>query len=231
MAKTLLQLCQGALEGFDGVDVPETIIGNSDLTAVLLKAAAKQVGKELARKNWQALITAGTITTVSGTSQYAIPAGFKRFANDTFYNVSEYQQMYGPYTPRTWAELTRGIALSTVQYSFRVAANYIELYPTPSSVQTIGYDYYSRYYCTTSGGTAQEEWTADTDLNRLDDDLFMLGIRYRVAKAKGLPFAEDKADYLQAIDDEIWDDTPKQAVDVSGVPRQATSNIPDSNWG
>lgn len=231
MGMTLLQLCQDAIEGLDGIDVPTTIFNNSDPTAITLKRMAMQVGRELARMNWQALLTATSFVTASGTSQYSKPADFARFANRTFYNVSEELELNGPLSSATWAEITRGTTLTTVQYSFRVAGNYIELTPMPTSVQTIGYDYYSRYYCTSSGGTAQENWAADSDLSRFPDDMVALGIRYRFQKAKGLPYADDKADYLQAIDNCLWDDTPKGLADVSGVPRRLPSNIPQSNWG
>jgi hypothetical protein len=231
MSMTLLQLCQDALEGLDGIAVPTTIINNSDPTAITLKRAAMQTGRELARNNWQSLLTAASFVTESGTATYARPADFGRYADGTFYNVTEYQTLYGPHNPRSWAELTRGIMTSTALYNFRVAGNNIVLTPTPSSVQTIGYDYYSRYYCTSSGGTAQENWAADADLSRLPDDLVSLGIRYRFLQRKGEPYGEDKADYVQALDNCLWDDTPKAAIDVSGVPRARSSNIPDSNWG
>lgn len=231
MAKTLLQLCTEAIESLGPFNIPTTIFSNEDPDAAILKWAATQTGRELVRSySWQALNTAGTITTASGTATYALPADFRRFANNTFYNVTEARGLYGPLSPSSWAELTRGITLSTLNYSFRVAGNNVELSPTPSSVQTVGYDYYSKYYSTDSGGTAQENWAADTDLPRLDDDLFVLGIRYRFLQRKELPFAEDKADYLDALQQLLFDDTPKAVSNLSGTP-QNISNLPDTNFG
>lgn len=232
MAMTLLEICTDAIEGIGGFDVPTTIFGNEDDTAVVLKRAAMQVGRELVRFNWEGLQTATTFATSDGVSQYDKPTDFHRPANMTFYNVSEFREMNGPYTPPTWAELTRGQVTSVTLYNFRFAAGYIELTPTPGAEsQTIGYDYYSKNYCKSSGGTNQPEWLADTDLSRLPDDVFTLGLRYRFLQRKELPFAEDKADYIEALKSALWDNTPKGAVDVSGVPRFRASNIPDGNWG
>ncbi len=231
MARSLLQLCTEAIESLGPFAVPTTIISNDDPDAAILKWAAMQVGRELVREySWQALMTPTTFVTSNGVYQYSLPSDFQRFANDTFYNVSESEALDGPITTAPWAQLTRGITVSTVNYAFRVRGGYIELSPTPSSVQTIGYDYYSRKYCASSLGVAQENWTADTDVSLLPEDLFVLGIRYRFLQRKELPFAEDKADYLNAVSQSLFDDTPKAVVSMSGMPRRV-DNLPDANFG
>lgn len=232
MATTLLQLCTDALEGVDGFDVPTTIIANTDPTAVLLKNIAGQVGRELVRKvKWQALKTEYSFATVASTSGYSLPTDFRRFSNLTFWNTSEGQPLIGPVNSINWAALKRGIVVLGVRYAFHVAGGYLNLTPTPTDVQNIGYDYYSRYFSTTSLGVAQENWLNDADLWRLDPDLAALGMRYRFKSRKGLPFAEEKLDYLDAISDLQFDDTPKPVIDVSGVPRVHHTGIPDGNWG
>ena len=232
MAPTLLQLCTDALEGVDGFAVPTTIIGNDDGTAILLKNIASQVGRELVREvKWQALKTAYSFATVASTSAYSLPADFQRFANLTFWNTSEDQPLIGPLNGIDWAELTRGLTVLGIRYAFHVAGGYLNITPTPTDVQNIGYDYYSRYFSTTSAGVAQENWGNDADLWRLDPDLAALGIRYRFRARKGLPFTEEKADYAAAVLALQFDDTPKPLIDVSGVPRVRYTGISDGNWG
>lgn len=232
MSTTLLQLCTDALEGVDGFNVPTVIYGNSDETAVLLKSLAAKVGRELVREaKWQALKTEYSFNTVASTSAYSLPTDFQRFSNLTFWNTSEGRQLIGPMNGPDWASLTRGISVQGFRYYFHVSGNYLRLTPTPTSAQSIGLDYYSRYFCTTSGGTAQENWTADSNLWRLDPDLGALGIRYRFLSRKGLPFSEEKADYVAALSALQDDDLPKPLIDVSGVPRIFLNGIPDGNWG
>ena len=229
MTMTLLEICQEAVETLIGLNVPTTIATNTgDPDAVGLLTAAKATGRELARKySWQALITPSTFATVAGTSQYAIPADFQRFVNDTFYNVSQFWQLNGPLLPSAWAFLNRGLAPTTYLYDFTVRGNFINLQPVPSSVQTIGYDYYTKQYSTTPGGTAQDNWLTDDDLPRLYPDLFVLGVRYRFRRYKELPYADDKQDYYDAIADHIFDDTPKATTSLSGTSGGAVPSLPN----
>ena len=232
MTITLKQICQEALEGIGSIEVPTTIFNNTDDTAIVLKRAAIQTGRELVREySWQALLTPTTVTTVASTTQYGLPSDFQRFSHLTFWNESEDQQLIGPFGPTGWAELKRGIIADQFRYSFRVAGNYLEISPTPEAGQTIGYDYYSKQYCTDSAGTAQDNWLADTDLARLPEDIFVLGVRYRFLQRKFLPFEEDKADYIKAINHAIFDDTPKANSNLSGIPKYQASNLPDGNFG
>ncbi len=229
---TLLSLCQDALEGVDGFDIPTTIIGNNDPTAVLLKSAARQVGRELVRDyKWQNLKSATSFTTSDTVIGYSVPTDFQRFANLTFWNTDEQQPLIGPLNSIGWASLTRGIYVLGIRFAFHMSGGFINLTPTPTSAVTIGYDYYSKNFCTSSGGTPQSDWLADGDLWRLDDDIAVLGIRSKFKARKGLPFAEEKADYMTAVASMQFDDTPKPLVDLSGVPRGRYDGIPEGNFG
>jgi hypothetical protein len=232
MSLTLLQICTQALDDVTGFDSPSSIIGNDDDTAKTLLACARRTCRELEREvKWQALVMPYSFATVASTSAYSLPADLRRFGNGTFYNLTEEQALLGPVSGMTWAELTRGSLEIGYQYAFTVRGGYLSLSPTPSSVQNIGYDYYSKYFCTNSGGTAISDWTADSDLFRLDDELAVLGIAYRFKARKGLPFAEEKADYQAAVMALKVDDRPLPMIDVSGVPRYVQSNIPSRSWG
>lgn len=229
---TLLDLCTETVDGLAGFEMPSTIIGNEDAVAVLLRSVATQVGRELVRLvNWQALKTAHSFATVAAVSAYSLPADYQRFANLTFWNTDEDQPLIGPVNGIDWAALNRGLTVLGIRYAFHVSGGFMNLTPTPTDVQNIGYDYYSRYFSTTALGAAQENWGADGDLWRLDPDIAVLGMRYRFRARKGLPFAEEKQDYAAAITALQFDDTPKPLIDVSGVPRVRYTGIPDGNWG
>lgn len=233
MAMTLLQLSTETIEGIDTFNAPTTIVGNEDPTAVLLKNVATQVGRELIREvRWQVLQTAYSFPTVPAVANYALPADIQRPSSLTFWNETERRQLIGPENAISWAALTRGMWSSVINYSIRVSGGFLKLNPVPSSVQTIGYDYYSKYYCTTSLGVPIENWAADSDLWRLDPDLAVLGMRYRFRARKGLPFAEEKADYVAAVAALQYDDTPKPLIDTSGLPRMGRwDGIPDGFFG
>jgi hypothetical protein len=228
---SLLEIATEAIEGIDSFNAPSTIIGNDDATAVLLKNVATQVGREIVRESsWQALKTPYTFATVAGVSAYSLPVDYQRLASFTFWNTSEGRPLSGPLSATDWAAVTRGLLAYGFNYAFSVHNNYLNITPTPSSVQNIGYDYFSRYFCTTSLGVAIPNWAADGDLWRLDPDLAVLGMRYRFRARKGLPFAEEKADYDAAIAGLRYDDTPKRLIDISGVCRRY-DNLPEGSFG
>lgn len=232
MALSFKDLCAQALESIGGFAAPTTIINNTDDDAKILKHAAIQTGRELARRyKWNALLTPTSFTTVSGTTLYDRPSDFKQFANLTFWNETEARPLIGPYTPIAWAELTRGINVNGYTYTFRQIGNQIEISPSPPNGQTIGYDYYSYAYCQDSGGTPLEAWSSDTDTSRLDEDLFTLGIRYRFLQRQELPYEEDKADYLDAINSALFNDGPKGVSNLAGPPSPRYDNFPDQSFG
>ena len=70
-----------------------------------------------------------------------------------------------------------------------------ELDPTPSSTQTIGFEYVSTQFCQSSGGSGQAVWTADTDTGILDETTMEMGVTWRFKAAHGLDYAEDFRQY------------------------------------
>ncbi len=230
-ALTLLEICTQAIEDVDGVEVPSTIFGNSDLTAVGLKRAAIKAGRELtAELRWQALETEYNFATVSGVSSYTLPTDYQAFANGTCWDRSEDRPMTGPATPRIWQNLQSSLVAVGLNTWFRVAGNYFQLFAAPTSVRTISYRYYSRFYASTTGGTAIQDFAADSDICRLDGELMVLGVTYYFKRRKGLPYTDDKADYIAAMRAYQADDTPKPRIDVSGEMPHA-SNLPDTGFG
>jgi hypothetical protein len=232
---TLLEICTAAIEGVLNTDAPTTIIGNSSPDAILLKSAANQIGRDLVRSyKWQALKATYTFNTSNGTQGYDLPSDFKRFANLTFWDRSNDWELIGPMSASEWQALNSGIVVSGIQSYFHIAGGQLLLYPTPTDARTIAYDYYSKYFCESSGGTGQDGWLADTDIALLDDELFILGVRYRYLARNGLPFSEEKADFMQALADAQYDDTPKPIIDVSGIPPLGygrEGNFPDTGYG
>lgn len=232
---TLLQICNEAMEDVTGFEIPTSIIGNSDDTALTLKRAAKKVGRELASQvRWQSLLTEHTFNTVNGTQNYSLPTDIDQYASPLWDRTNDWE-LLGPATPKMWQTLQSATISSGIRYWYRVAGSYIQIYPTPTTANTIAFDYYSRYYSTTSGGTAQEDWAADSDLCRLtDSELVILGVTYYFKRAKGLPYGDDKADYVAGILSHQSNDTPKSRVDLNmGIPYvdPLIGNLPDTGFG
>ena len=180
---TLLTICQNVAD-FTGFERPTTVIDNTDPIARQLLAFAKREGTQLMRATaWPILLKEHTFSTSSGTAAYALPADFDRLVNETVYNRSDNDIFSGPLTPAEYQLQNYGTASAgtTEKFRLKAASNALkfEIDPTPSSTQTIGFEYVSSYNSQSSGGTGQAAWAADTDTGILDESLFELGLSCR----------------------------------------------------
>ena len=216
MTLNLLQICGRALSDISSFNSPTFVVGNTnDGTADTLLAAALKVGEELARDyDWQELSKTATVTTSIGDSTYALPSDYERIAPDTMWDATQSRRMYGAKTRRQWAEITNAITSSGISYRWRIHGNLIQLDPAPESVFSFNYEYFSKIYCTDSGGTDRADgWTDDTDLPKLPHDLFVAGIRYYFSDSKTLPRASlAGAEYDAIIKSRQNKNKPAQAV-------------------
>lgn len=194
MALTLLQMTQRALREKAQFSVPATIVSNTDPTAVRLLNLADRTGRALkALHAWQAMNQTYTFPTVASTGTYALPSDFQRFLNLTQWDRTNYTNVRGPVSAAEWEVLRSGnlSSASTIPSFFRIAAGVFAIYPTPSDVRTIAYQYIGTSWIVASGGSSatKEYFTVDTDTCIFDDDLMVLGIKERMeAVALGIDF-------------------------------------------
>ena len=94
---SLLTICTKALRGISGFDVPSSFFSNSNLTSVLCTALANEAGQDLEKEvRWNELITEYTFTTVADTATYALPSGFRAFANMSQWDRTNNRPLQGP---------------------------------------------------------------------------------------------------------------------------------------
>ena len=236
---TLLTICQNVAD-FTGFERPTTVIDNTDPIARQLLALAKREGTQLMRATaWPILLKEHTFSTSSGTAAYALPADFDRLVNETVYNRSDNDIFSGPLTPAEYQLQNYGTASSGTTEKFRLiaASNALkfEIDPTPSSTQTIGFEYVSSYYSQSSGGTGQAAWAADTDTGILDESLFELGLTWRFKQAHGLDHAEDYRQYQLELRQAISRQGSSPILSMDDARRLIVSpysyNLNDGNYG
>ena len=196
---TLLSICQNVAD-FTGFERPTTVIDNTDPIARQLLALAQREGKQLMRtSDWAILKKEHTFSTSNGTATYALPSDFDRLVLETSYNRSDNDILTGPISSAEYQLVNHGMATTgtTEKFRLKAASNALkfELDPTPSSTQTIGFEYVSTQFCQSSGGSGQAVWTADTDTGILDETTMEMGITWRFKAAHGLDYAEDFRQY------------------------------------
>jgi hypothetical protein len=77
----------------------------------------------------------------------------------------------------------------------------------------------------TNGVTTKNIWSADTDMPRMDDQLFLLGGRWRWKQSKGLEYAEDFITYENQLQQSIATDrTPRPISTARVIPDEGLMN-------
>jgi hypothetical protein len=222
---TLLSIVRDAASRL-GLTPPSTVVSSPDENAKILLGLAQEEGKALAdRHTWQALQTEYTFSTANGTASYALPSGFDGIIKDTVFNRTSRRRMEGDLSPSQWQE-TQASLVTMVNPAFRIRNSLFYISPTPTAIETIAYEYVTKNWCQSSGGTGQTEWAADTDTGILDEELTKLGIIWRFRSKKGFDYAEDMNNYEIRVNKAIFKDGARVTIDTSCMERDRVPMAP-----
>ena len=209
---SLLTIVQDSLREIGGFEVPTSVVGNTNETAVLSLALVNRSIKEVAKRTqWSGITIRGAITTVASQAEYALPSDFKGLINETLWDDSNDRQIIGPVSAKDWEFLKNSNTIPSWTSYFRILRsassnnNVFHFFPVPDAVYNYYYEYKSNGLAQSSGGTVQTVYLADTDVGLLDEDVIALGYKWRILKSRGLPYAEEFRDYEIAIEDASQD--------------------------
>jgi len=176
---------------------PSAVINSNDTTYRQLYAIACEEAGVLAKMKWQAMARERTFVTVAAAEQPgAVPAGFKSFIPNTFFNRTTNRPLSGPVSPQVWQLRQTSPQSSGIILGYRQRDNSFLLTPNPPAGETIAFEYVSSYWAKAANdGADKAKWDLDTDETYLDESLIVKGIRWRWKAAKGFPYAEDHDSY------------------------------------
>ena len=200
MARTLLQLAQQAANEI-GIPEPSQLFGSADDTSRQLLAHAQREGKDFSaiakpRGGWQALHKEHTFTLTTGVEDYALPSDLEYFVQRTYWDDAFKWELIGPINFQEKQILRYGVIATGPRRKFYIRNNRMFFNPIPDSTgDTIAYDYYSNAWCESDSQVDQSRWQADTDIYKLDEDCFVLGLKWRYLRSKGLDYAQERYDY------------------------------------
>jgi len=224
---TLLSIVQNASDRL-GLTRPSAVVASTDVQVLQLLGLAQEEGKDLAKRHtWQALQTEHTFSTSNGTASYALPSGFDAIIKDTVFNRTRRRRMYGDLTPEQWQE-TQSSLVTMVNPAFRIRGGLFYISPTPTSTETVAYEYLSKNWCQSAGGTGQSAWAADLDTGVLDEELMTLGLKWRWKKSKGLDYAEDFTSYEIRVAKAIMDDGARMRIYTDNSERDRVPHPPQT---
>jgi hypothetical protein len=217
-----------------GIDTAITsVVGSTDATAIQMLALAQEEGKALARRHsWQNITKEKTFTSTAAAVQASsVASDFDRFVDGSFFNRTDKRPVEGPLTPQEW-QFAQAVVATTIVEAFRMRGGDILITPTPADTSTTyAYEYISTNWCSSSGGTHQSSWAADSDSGLLNEELMTLGIMWRYAKAKGYDYGELFRTYeLQCMSAASRDGGNPTLYAGKRGPRQPGIYVPDGNW-
>lgn len=210
---------------------------STDASIIQLLKLLTSLGKELQEHNWSHLQKSYTFPTVNGTATYAFPADFDAIAGETWWNRSTRLPLGGPLSPQSWQALQAQSSSSVVTTHLRIWGNKIELYPTPSIVETIAYDYRSSYWVAVdaSANPTLAAPTAYTNVLWYDRNLLVRGLKLFFQRAKGFDTTASLEDFNKSLARALAADGAKPRLNIGLGLREDTlvsmRNVPDTGYG
>ncbi len=243
MTMTLLQVVQEFC-GRTGLDVPVMVANSSDTGIIQLKGLANEVLTDLTSRgeSWPALQKEALFTTVAAELQGTIvsiaPYGFKYPIPETLYDRTNRRPLYGPRGAAAWQQ-RQAMLYTGPFYSFRFWKGNVYMQPAPEAGAQIAFEYASDMAIqgptSTSDTTLiyKKRFTFDSDVFLLDEDLLLLGLRWKWKKEKGLSFVTEKQDYEALLAQSMGMDSTQGALDMGGGSGSDISPgifVPLGNW-
>jgi hypothetical protein len=188
----------------------------------------------------QAATALGTGLFIFGQSDYALPADFQRPVDGTMWDRSRFWSMRGPQSPQQWQLYKSSvIGRASIQRRFRFRrtnnAMVFSIDPVPTdNGAALVFEYVSNAWCESSGGTPQSQWLADTDVGILDEDLLMLGTRWRVMRRLGFAYQEELSEYETEVSKAMAADGGAAVLDLAPLDHLTLIgpwNVPETNFG
>lgn len=180
--------------------------------------------------------TATSVSMTFGTQDYALPSDLEYFVDKTYWDKTYRWQLLGPLEAQEKNVIKYGISPVGPRRRFWIRNNRMYINPVPTNItDQIAYDYFSNAWCESSGGTAQTKWTADTDVYRLDEDCFILGLKYRYKQAKGLDYTEEYETYQRNTNQAMARDGGARDLPLNAQSTElnllSSANVPDTGFG
>jgi hypothetical protein len=235
---TLLTICQDVAAEIGTFETPSTIVGNNNETAGLLLAMAKREVQTLARlADWTELTKETTFSTVASQEAYTITgdvglSDFDRIVDGTMFDRTNRWEVSGPVPAQRWQRIKADNVQASARLFWRIRGGSILIYPTPSDVRTIYFEYVSAHVVEDSGGTGQATWAADDDVCVLPERLVTMGLRWRFLQRHGMPYEDQFNEWASETERAIVRDGGKRVLDLSGMKAPlGIANFPESGYG
>ena len=197
---TTLSVIQDACTSGIALDKPTAVFGSATREHIELASLINEAGYMIADAHeWQTLNRIATITGDGTDEDFALPADFGRMLDKSQLWSSSLETPLTPISDRDeW------LGLDVQDFDFVINAwiiygNEIHIKPALASAVTVKYFYQGHHWAKTAALANVDQFSADTDTFRLSERLLKLALIYKWREMKGLPYAENMADYQDLL--------------------------------
>jgi hypothetical protein len=193
---TVLSAIQEACASGIALDRPASVYGSSIREHIELASIANETAQMIAASHeWQGLQKIASITGDGTTTVFSLPSDFFRMLTETQLWSSVID---GPLMPIR--DRDHWLNVITKDYEFMANAwiifgDEINFRPALDASEVVSYFYQTSHIVRAQDNSTKAEFNNDMDTFRLDERLLKLGIIWRWRDMKGLPYAENLADY------------------------------------
>jgi len=184
---------------------------------------------------WHVLRKEQTFTAVTGETQPGVlPADLDRIIPETLWDRTYRRLISGAIPAIQWQSMKATLPAGGFDRWFTLRGTAILIYPSMAGGEACAFEYVSKAFCTSAGGTAQTDWAADTDVPLLDEELLTLGTVAAYLRSEGQPWEAARADFESYLTSQAANNMPSNGTantaEVFGGVR-ASPGAPAPNAG
>lgn len=219
-----------------------SVVGNPDADARGMLQHINRQGRDLAKKGpvggWTILQRLHTFSTIASQEEYDLPADFGKLVINTVWDRTLITPMAGPLSAVAWQSIKSGLIGSGV-YSKRwrivrststISRKFV-IDPVPTGVENLAFEYVSNGWVALADLSAVDtKVNNDSDLVLLDEDLMVMGAKWRWRSAHGMDIVAALAEYNEMLDSMSGTDEPAEKLNMAGPTYRDQDDQPSSPW-
>lgn len=185
--------------------------------------------------------SASTTPIYFAKDTYDLPEDFDRYIGQTWWDRTNHWRLIGPDSPQMDQYLRSGIFATGPRRRWRQVGRRPaawRIWPPPfaggaPAPGALVWEYISKFWAVNSGGTPIPRMDSDGDEPLLDDQLIILGVKWRMWQIKGFSYAALQQEYIDAVSAKFASDggIPDLHLNRRAGPFLITdANVQDGDW-